>query len=78
MRNYWTKKDCDFIIERNKNNTAFFGNNSGIAVDDNPDYIDGKITFDAMCNLLAHRMGFGEAETNVIIACLIKCGAKIV
>lgn len=68
MKNYWSKKECDIIIEMYKNKTAFFGN----TMDENP------LKFDNMYEMLRHRMGFGEAESNVILASLIKCGAKIV
>ena len=61
MRNYWTKKRCDSIIEENKDNTAYF---------------DGGMTFWQMHDMLRFRMGFGKAETMVIIASLIKAGAK--
>lgn len=68
MKNYWSKKECDYIIAKYKDNTAYFGNN---AMPENP------ITFDSMYKMLRLRMGFGEAEAMVIIASLIKCGAKI-
>lgn len=66
MKNHWTKKECDIMLECYKNNTAYFGN------DGDP------MTFDRMYDMLRYQMRFGEAETKVIIACLIKCGAKII
>lgn len=71
MRNYWTQKECNAIIEMYKDNTAWFGNNE-ILGENRP------FTFDEMYEMLRLRMGFGVAETNVLIACLIKCGAKII
>ena len=68
MKNFWTHKICDAIIAENKDNTAYFGNT-----------IDGKpMKFYDMYNMLRYRMCFGEAETKVIIASLIKCGAKFI
>ena len=64
MKNYWTKKECDEIIEQYKSNTCYFGENDGI-------------TFHLMYNMLRYQMRFGEAETMVIIASLIKAGGKI-
>lgn len=69
MKNYWTKKECDIIIDLYKNDTAWFGNND-ILGENIP------MTFESMYDMLRLRMGFGMAESNVIIACLIKCGAK--
>lgn len=65
MKNHWTKKECDTIIQMYKDRTAYFGENNE------------NITFESMYEMLRMRMGFGEAEANVILACLIKCGAKI-
>ena len=63
MANYWSKKECDTVINMYKDKTAYFGN-------------EGEpMTYDAMFNMLRYRMGFGFAETMVIIASLIKCGA---
>ena len=64
MKNHWTKKECDTIINHYKDNTAYFGENGGI-------------TYNKMYDMLRFRMGFGEAETMVIIACIIKSGGKI-
>lgn len=67
MKNYWTKKECDEIIKQHKDNTAYFGNDG-----------DGKpMEFHRMYNMLRYQMHFGEAETLVIIASLIKAGGKI-
>ena len=65
MKNYWTKKMCDEIIETHGKNTAFFG------------YEGEILEFHSFYNMLRYRMGFGEAETAVIIACIIKAGGKI-
>ena len=64
VKNIWTIEECDEVLESNKANTAFFGDNGGI-------------TYEDMYNMLRYRMQFGEAETNVIIASLIKAGAQI-
>ena len=67
MKNYWTKKECGEIIEQHKDNTAYFGNT-----------LSGEpMEFHRMYNMLRHQMRFGESETIVIIASLIKAGAKI-
>ena len=67
MKNHWTKKECGEIIEQYKDNTAYFGNT-----------ISGEpMRFEEMYNMLRNRMHFGEAETMVIIASLIKAGGKI-
>lgn len=68
MKNHWTYKECDTIIAMYKDNTAYFGN----TISGNP------MTFNELYDMFRLRMGFGVAETNVIIACLIKCGAKII
>lgn len=60
-QNYWSIADCNRIIKENKDNTAYF---------------DRAITQDEMWELLRYRMEFGEAETAIIIASLIKAGAK--
>jgi hypothetical protein len=39
-------------------------------------YADGNLTMAGMKDMLRYQMRFGEAETNVIIAALIKAGAK--
>ncbi len=69
MKNFWTHKMCDTIIAENKDKTAYFGNNT---MDGNP------MKFHDMYEMLRYRMHFGDAETKVIIASLIKCGAKFI
>lgn len=69
MKNHWTHKECNTIIDMYKNDTAFFGNNE-ILGENKP------FTFSQIYDMLRLRMGFGIAETNIIIASLIKCGAK--
>lgn len=64
MKNHWTKKECDEIINQFKDDTSYFGGYDGI-------------TFEEMYNMLRYQMRFGEAETMVIIASLIKVGGKI-
>lgn len=61
-RNKWTKAECDILINHYKDNTAYF---------------DGSMTYEEMYDMLRYRMHFGEAETMVIIACIIKCGGKL-
>lgn len=39
-------------------------------------YFDGSLTLGEMETLLMNRMGFGQAETTVIIMALIMAGAK--
>jgi hypothetical protein len=68
MKNYWTKKECEEIINQYKDNTAYFGN----FADEKP------MEFHRMYNMLRYQMQFGEAETMVIIASLIKAGGKII
>lgn len=60
-QNRWTIADCTRIIKENKDNTNYFNR---------------KVTQDEMWEMLRYRMEFGEAETAVIIAALIKAGAK--
>ena len=57
----WTKTDCTRNIEECKDNTGYF---------------DESITLPDMWEMLHCRMHFGNAETAVIIAALIKAGAK--
>lgn len=58
---HWTLEQCDNIIEEHKDNTQYFNE---------------QMTFDQMYNMLRLYYEFGEAETKVIMACLIKNGAK--
>ena len=59
------------IIERYKDETAFYGNN-------NTDLITGEniITYDSMYNMLRDRFEMGRAETMCIIAALVLSGAQ--
>lgn len=59
--NRWTHEDCKRIIRENRDNTAWF---------------DQSYSMDDMWEMLRYRMQFGEAETAVIVAALIRCGAK--
>lgn len=59
--NRWTHRDCDRIIMENKDYTAWFSR---------------EVSQDDMWKMLRYRMDFGEAETAIIIAALIKAGAK--
>ena len=59
--NRWSCLDCLRIIKENKDNTAWF---------------NYEISMDDMWNMFRNHMQFGEAETAVIIAALIRAGAK--
>lgn len=59
--NRWTHAECDKIIQENKDNTNYFNR---------------KYSQDEIWEMLRYRMNFGESETAVIIAALIKSGAK--
>ena len=71
MKNHWTKKECDMIINLYRKETAYFGENNEIL---------GEIRLLKYGELFSmfQNKGFGYAETQTIIACLIKCGAKII
>ena len=58
---HWTLEQCDNLIAENKDNTQYFNE---------------QMTFDQMYNMLRLHYEFGEAETKVIMASLIKNGAK--
>ena len=58
---HWTLEQCDNIITEYKDDTQYFNE---------------QMTFDQMYNMLRLHYEFGEAETKVIMACLIKNGAK--
>lgn len=58
---HWTLEQCNQIIKKYKNNTMYFNE---------------QMTFDEMYNMLRLHYDFYEAETKVIMACLIKNGAK--
>ena len=60
-QNYWSIQDCNRIIKENKDNTNYFNR---------------VVTQDYMWEMFRYRFNFGEAETAVIIAALIKAGAK--
>lgn len=60
-KNRWSYDDCKRIISENRDNTAWF---------------DGSYSMDNMWEMLRYRMGFGEAETAVILSSLILVGAK--
>ena len=59
--NRWSCLDCLRIIKENKDDTAWF---------------NYDVSFDDMWIMLRNRMQFGEAETAVIMAALIRAGAK--
>lgn len=58
---HWTLEQCDNLIAEYKDNTQYFNE---------------QMTFDQMYNMLRLHYEFGEAETKVIMASLIKNGAK--
>ena len=60
-KNPWTHKYCDELIKEFKDNTSYF---------------DFSMTLNDMYAMLRDRMHFGEAESIVIMASLIKAGAK--
>lgn len=57
----WKKVDCDRIIREQKDFTAWF---------------TGEYSQTEMWEMFRYRMGFGEAESAVLLAALIKVGAK--
>lgn len=67
-----TNKDAKAIIEENKSNTAFYGEN-------NTHCITGEniTTYDSLYDMFRGRFGMGKAETLCIIASLKLSGAKI-
>lgn len=42
----------------------------------NTNYFSGEINFADMRDMLRYRMGFGKAETELILAALVNAGAK--
>lgn len=58
---HWSLEQCNEIINEYKNETQYFNK---------------QMTFDQMYNMLRLYYEFGEAETKVIMASLIKNGAK--
>ena len=65
------KAEAKRIIEANKSNTAWYGEN-------NIDIFGENIaTTEALYNMFRFRYSFGEAETQCLIAALVLSGAKI-
>lgn len=60
-KNCWTQKEATNIIEQYANETNYF---------------TGKINITDMYDMFRYRYNFGEAETMVILASLVKSGAK--
>lgn len=58
---HWSMEHCNKVIKENKDFTQYFNN---------------EMTFDEAYNMFRLHYEFGEAETKVIIAALIKAGAK--
>ena len=58
---HWSLEQCNKTIEECKDETKYFNE---------------EMTFDEMYNMLRLNYEFGESETKVIMACLIKNGAK--
>lgn len=61
MNEIITIEEANRVIEENKNNTSYFSED---------------VTQEGMYDMLRFSMRFGQAETMVIIASLIKAGAK--
>lgn len=58
---HWSLEECNKTIEENKDNTMYFNE---------------QMTFDEAYNMFRLHYEFGEVETKVIIASLMKAGAK--
>lgn len=58
---HWSEEQCNKIIEEHKDNTMYFNE---------------QMTFDEVYNMFRLHYGFWEAETKVIVAALMKAGAK--
>lgn len=58
---HWSLEQCNKIIEEYKDKTQYFNE---------------AMTFDEAYNMFRLEYEFGEAETKIIMACLIKNGAK--
>lgn len=58
---HWSLEQCNKTIEAYKDDTLFFNE---------------QMTFDEVYNMFRLHYEFGEAETKVIMACLMKNGAK--
>lgn len=71
-KEFLTQKDAIALLELNKENTAFFGNQKEILSDKT--YYP---TYGELYNLFRIKAGMGLAETDCIIGALVKSGAKI-
>lgn len=60
-KNCWTQKEATKIIEQYANETNYF---------------NGNLNIQDMYDMFRYRYNFGEAETMVILASLVKSGAK--
>lgn len=58
---HWSEKQCNEIITEHKDSTQYFNE---------------QMTFDEAYNMFRLHYEFGEAETKVIMAALMKAGAK--
>ena len=58
---HWNEEQCNKIIEENKDFTQYFNE---------------QMTFDEVYNMFRLHYEFKEAETKVIMASLMKAGAK--
>lgn len=58
---HWSLEQCNKVIAENKDNTQYFNE---------------QMTFDEAYNMFRLYYEFGEAETKVIMASLIKNGAN--
>ena len=58
---HWSLEQCDSIIEDCKDDTMYFNE---------------QMTFDEAYNMFRLHYEFGESETKLIMALLIKAGAK--
>ena len=58
---HWSKEQCNKLIEENKDFTQYFNE---------------QMTFDEVYNMFRLHYEFKEAETKVIMASLMKAGAK--
>lgn len=70
MKKFASVKMAKEIIEesKKKENTSYFGQHF-------TDLLPEYLTFEDMKQGFIDK-GFGEAETNLILACMIKCGCK--
>jgi hypothetical protein len=58
---HWSEKQCNEIIAEHKDSTQYFNE---------------QMTFDEAYNMFRLHYEFGESETKVIMAALMKAGAK--